>query len=567
MQAFADSYDKLLANIEGKIAELREREHKHPGVSIGTYLPDVESVLGDLQQREVVGRLWRRDHTVWKPDPTDITNCLGWLTVTNIMCDQVPALESFADEVRSAGFRHVVLLGMGGSSLGPEALPQTFGSTDGYPQLIVLYSTVPAWVQAVSESIDPARTLFLVSSKSGATTEPNTFYAHFRSLVEASVGREQAGGNFVAITDPSTSLEELAYEKEFRRIFLNPSDIGGRYSVLSYFGLVPAALTGVNIVTLLDRADCMREGCASCVPGHDNPGVQLGAVISTMASKGRDKLTLVTSPSISSFGLWAERIIAESTGKEGKGIIPIAGEPLVAPHFYGEDRLFVYVRVEGDSNSETDSDIERIEAAGQPVVRKDLKDQYDLGAEFYGWEFATAVAGAILGIHPFDQPNVQGAKDMTERILAQYQASGKLPDEGAPMSFRQLLSKVRPGDYLAIMSYLRQTVHVDRGLESLRRKVVERHSIATTQGYGPRFLHSTKQLHKGGPASGVFLQLTADYTDDVIIPGEAYSFGVLADAQALGDLEALRGAGQRAARVHLGSTVESGISRLAAELD
>ena len=566
LRAFADSYDKLLGNIRGKVAELREREHAHPSMSIGKYLTDVEAAVEELQQREVVGRMWRKDHTVWKPDPTEITNRLGWLTVTDVMCDQIPDLTAFGHEVRNAGFRHVVLLGMGGSSLGPEVLRQAFATSDGYPELIVLDSTVPAWVRAVSEGIDPARTLFLVSSKSGSTTEPNAFYAHFRSLVEGAMNQEQAGRNFVAITDPGTSLEELAHEKGFRRIFLNPSDIGGRYSVLSYFGLVPGALIGVNIATLLDRADCMREGCASFVPAHDNPGAWLGAVMGTMARKGRDKLTLVTSPSISSFGLWVEQLIAESTGKEGKGIIPIAGEPQVAPELYGDDRLFVYMRLGQDYNSETDDAIQQIESSGQPVVRLDLRDKYDLGAEFFRWEFATSVAGAILGINPFDQPNVQAAKDMTEKVLGQYQASGRLPQIGATMTFQKLLSEVRLGDYLAIMAYVGQTPEVDQALESLRRSVTERYSIATTLGYGPRFLHSIGQLHKGGPSSGLFLQLTEDHKDDLVIPGETYSFGSLADAQALGDLEALQASGRRAARVHLGSAVGPGILKLANEL-
>ena len=566
LRAFADSYDKLLGNIRGKVAELREREHAHPSMSIGKYLTDVEAAVEELQQREVVGRMWRKDHTVWKPDPTEITNRLGWLTVTDVMCDQIPDLTAFGHEVRNAGFRHVVLLGMGGSSLGPEVLRQAFATSDGYPELIVLDSTVPAWVRAVSEGIDPARTLFLVSSKSGSTTEPNAFYAHFRSLVEGAMNQEQAGRNFVAITDPGTSLEELAHEKGFRRIFLNPSDIGGRYSVLSYFGLVPGAPIGVNIATLLDRADCMREGCASFVPAHDNPGAWLGAVMGTMARKGRDKLTLVTSPSISSFGLWVEQLIAESTGKEGKGIIPIAGEPQVAPELYGDDRLFVYMRLGQDYNSETDDAIQQIESSGQPVVRLDLRDKYDLGAEFFRWEFATSVAGAILGINPFDQPNVQAAKDMTEKVLGQYQASGRLPQIGATMTFQKLLSEVRLGDYLAIMAYVGQTPEVDQALESLRRSVTERYSIATTLGYGPRFLHSTGQLHKGGPSSGLFLQLTEDHKDDLVIPGETYSFGSLADAQALGDLEALQASGRRAARVHLGSAVGPGILKLANEL-
>ena len=550
------------------------REHEQPGVgpsagsghALGGYLPDLEATLADLHEHDVVRRLWGRDHTLWKPEPTEIANRLGWLTVTDLMREQVPALEAFAGAVRDDGFLHVVLLGMGGSSLGPEVLRQTFGSSRGYPELIVLDSTVPAWVRGVTEDIDPARTLFLVSSKSGTTTEPNAFYAHFRGRVEEAVGERAARRHFVAITDPGTPLERLAREKDFRHIFLNPSDIGGRYSVLSYFGLVPAALTGVGIVGLLDRADTMREGCAACVPAHDNPGAWLGAVMGTMARQGRDKLTLVTSPGIGSFGLWVEQLIAESMGKEGRGIVPVAGEPPMNATSYGEDRLFIYLRLEGDDNSQTDDAIDRIESSGHPVVRLDLRDRLDLGAEFYRWEFATAVAGHILGVHPFDQPNVQGAKDMTERVLGQYQSSGSLPDTSPSLSLPELLSGSRPGDYLAIMAYVRQTKEVDEALESLRRRVTERYGIATTLGYGPRFLHSTGQLHKGGPASGLFLQITADHGEDLPIPNYPYTFATLADAQALGDLEALQASGRRVARVHLGRDKGEAIRSLAREV-
>ena len=533
---------------------------------VGDYLPDVEAALRDLQEHDMVERIWRKDHTVWKPDPAEISNRLGWLTVTDLMAERVPVLDTFADEIRADGYRHVVLLGMGGSSLGPEVLRQTFGSAAGYPELIVLDSTVPAWVLEVTEAIDPARTLFLVSSKSGSTVEPNAYYAHFRSLVEGAVGKEKAGRNFVAITDPGTKLEKLAQEHDFRSVFAAAPDIGGRYSVLSYFGLVPAALTGIDVMELLYRADCMREACASCVPAHDNPGAWLGAVMGSLARQGRDKLTLVTSPSVSGFGLWAEQLIAESTGKEGMGIVPVAGEPLVSADRYGDDRLFVYLRLEGDDNSDADDAIEGIEASGQPVVRLDLRDKYDLGAEFYRWEFATAVAGAILGINPFDQPNVQRAKDMTDRVLGQYQTSDKLPRSEVGGSFEKLLADVGPSDYLAIMAYVRQTHEADRAFNALRRAAIEKYGIATTLGYGPRFLHSTGQLHKGGPSSGLFLQLTADHGESLAIPGKPYSFGTLADAQALGDLEALQEAGRRVAWVHSDTGVESGIRRLADEM-
>ena len=555
-----------MVNIEDKKARLLAREHEHPGVSLGAYLPDVESALADLQRRQVISRIWTGDHTVWKPDPTEITNRLGWLTVTDVMCEQLPLMEAFANEVREAGFRHVVLLGMGGSSLGPEVLRQALGSAPGYPELIVLDSTVPAWVRSVAEAIDPAHTIFLVSSKSGSTTEPNMFYAYFRDLVEKAVGKDRAGQHFIAVTDPGTSLEKMARKQGFRQVFSNPPEIGGRYSVLSYFGLVPATLIGLDVLKLLDRADCMREGTASCVPAHENPGAWLGVVMGVLAQQGRDKLTVLTSPAISSFGLWVEQLIAESTGKEGLGIVPVAGEPLASPNHYGDDRLFVYLRLDGDDNDETDDAIEAIESSGQPVVRLDLRDKYDLGAEFFRWELATAVAGAILSINPFDQPNVQAAKDMTESVLSQFQSSGKLPDMEDSVSLGKLLATARQGDYLAIMAYVQQTPGVNQALDALRLKVTERHGIATTMGYGPRFLHSTGQLHKGGPGSGLFLQLTMEHARDVAIPDAPYTFGVLADGQAVGDLQALRASERRAVRVDLGSNPDVGIRRMAEEL-
>ena len=473
--AFADSFEKLLANIDEKRARLLARAHAHPGVSLGKHLPDVEATVADLQRRDVMGRIWRKDHTVWKPDPGEITNRLEWLTVSDAVSEEVSSLENFATEVRESDFRHVVLLGMGGSSLGPEVLRQTFGSAPGYPELIVLDSTVPGWVRAVTEGVDPGRTLFLVSSKSGGTIEPNSLYAHFRQLVEQATGKDKAGRNFVAVTDPGTSLGKLAREHEFRRTFVNPPDIGGRYSVLSYFGLVPAALMGTDIEELLYRADCMREGCAPFVPAHDNPGAWLGAAMGTLALRGRDKLTIVTSPSIGSFGLWAEQLLAESTGKEGKGVVPVAGESLVATNSYGDDRLFIYLRLEGDDNSDIDAVIDAIESSGQPVIRLALRDKHDLGGEFFRWELATAVAGSVLDIHPFDQPNVQAAKDMTESVLQQFDSFGEFPPVDAAVSVSELLSVVRPGNYLALMAYLQQTPEVDRALSGLRREVAERY--------------------------------------------------------------------------------------------
>jgi glucose-6-phosphate isomerase/transaldolase/glucose-6-phosphate isomerase len=540
-------------------------EHQHQGSSLGAYRPEVESALADLEQRRVISRIWSGDHTAWKLDPTEISDRLGWLTVTDVMREQIPIMQALAGEVRDEGYRHVVLLGMGGSSLGPEVLRQTFGSAPGYPELIVLDSTVPAWVQSVAEAIDPARTLFLVSSKSGSTTEPNMFYVYFRDLVERASGVAGAGRHFVAITDAGTPLDKLAVDQGFRRVFANPTEIGGRYSVLSYFGLVPAALIGLDLDRLISRADRMREESVPLVPAHGNPAAWLGAVMGVLSQQGRDKLTLVTSPAISSFGLWVEQLIAESTGKEGKGIVPVAGEPLGAPNYYGDDRVFVYLRLDGDENDEFDKAVGAIQDSGQPVVRLDLQDVYDIGAEFFRWEMATAIAGSILGINPFDQPNVQAAKDMTENVLGQFENSGKLPNMEDSAALDKLLSQAGPGDYLAIMAYIRQTPAIDQALDALRRRVMEKYGIATTMGYGPRFLHSTGQLHKGGPGSGLFLQLTGEHAQDLAIPDAPFTFGVLADGQAVGDLQALRASGRRAVRVDLGTDPESAIRGIGLE--
>ena len=527
---------------------------------------DVETTLADLNQGDIVGRIWSKDYTVWEPDPSEIINRMGWLTITDLMNEQATSIKSFANEIRDSGFNHIVLLGMGGSSLGPEVLRETFGSAPGYPELIVLDSMVPDWIQAVADTIDPARTLFLVSSKSGTTTEPIVLFYYFKGLVESAVGKGKSGKSFVAITDPGTPLTQLAEEEGFRRTFLNPPDIGGRYSVLSYFGLIPAALVGIDLKLILDKADCMREACAFGVPAHENPCACLGASVGALALLGRDKLTLVTSPAISSFGLWVEQLVAESTGKEGKGIIPVIGEPMVAPHYYGGDRLFIYLRLDGDDNSAIDAAIDHIKSSGQPVIVLELQDKYDLGREFFRWEFATAIAGAILGIHPFNQPNVQQAKDTTNHELYEYTVSGRLLQVQTTDSIAGLLASARSGNYLAIMAYCRQTPEMDEELMELRRKVLERHCIATTLGYGPRFLHSTGQLHKGGPGTGLFFQITTNYKKDLPIPGRPYTFGVVADAQAIGDLQALQDSGRRVARVHLDKDKPEEISKLVAEL-
>ncbi|MFC1892641.1 glucose-6-phosphate isomerase [Chloroflexota bacterium] len=447
--------------------------------NIESYKDDVEATLADLQQGDIVGRICRKDHTVWAPEPAEITNRLGWLTVVDLMRGQVAALQSFANEVREAGFRHVVLLGMGGSSLGPEVLQQTFGSVVGYPPLIVLDSTIPARVLAVTDIIDPVHTLFLVSSKSGTTIEPNSLFLYFESLVASATGKDNTGNNFIAITDPETPLTELASQKRFRHIFINPPDIGGRYSVLSYFGLVPSALIGIDIAALLDRAERMQKECSEAKLISENPGAKLGAVMGTLASSGRDKLTLFPSPSIGSFGLWVEQLVAESTGKDGKGIVPVAGEPFVEPVRYGNDRLFVCLRVSQDDNSAIDAVIDKLRGSGQPLIVLGIEDTYQLAAEFFRWEFATAVAGTILGIHPFDQPDVQAAKQTTETMLQEYMDTGILSRANITESLAGLLSKARSSDYLAVLAYVQQTPEVDGVMAEFRRRIIEKHAMAT----------------------------------------------------------------------------------------
>ena len=560
VKAFADSFVTLLANVEEKKAALLAN-HYAASAALGDSAPAVDAAVTDLAGRDAVRRVWQLDHTLWKPDPTELSNRLGWLTLPADMRAHADDLQSFADEVRGMGVRDVVLLGMGGSSLGAEVLRCVFGKASGRPRLTVLDTTVPDWIHAARNAIDIRHTLFLVSSKSGGTLETLTGYRYFRSLADAALG-EGAGSHFVAITDAGSGLERLARDEGFLRTFLNPETIGGRYSVLSFFGLVPAVLTGIDVAALLDRAALMQCACGESVPDADHSGLRLGAAIGTLAAAGRDKLTFVTTPSLDSFGLWAEQLIAESLGKEGTGIVPVANEPLLDPAHYGADRVFAYLRLDGDDARATDDAVARLEAAGHPVLRFTLRDKLDLAAEMYRWEFATAVAGVVLGVNPFDQPNVQLAKDNTAEVLAAYERDGSLPETPATLSVDELLAQAAPGDYLCVMAYVHQTPDVDAAIESLRRRAMERHAIATTYGYGPRFLHSTGQLHKGGPATALFLQITAAHPYDIDVPGQRYSFGTLAGAQALGDLQALQAAGLRVARVHLTGGVAEGIAEL-----
>jgi glucose-6-phosphate isomerase/transaldolase/glucose-6-phosphate isomerase len=529
---------------------------------------NISQTLDDLANSHAIERLWTRDHTLWKSDPTEIENRLGWLTVLDHMHDGLADLRSFTQAAREASTTDVVLLGMGGSSLGPEVLRCTFGSSKGFPRLWVLDSTVPGWVRHVTTTIHPARTLFLVASKSGGTIEVMSLFAHFWEIVRQTKGN-RGGAQFVAITDPGTGLEQLARERGFWRTFINPPDIGGRYSVLSYFGLIPAALLGLDIDKLLTRALAMREACRKTSPVKDNPGAALGAMMGTMVQAGRDKLTLITSPSMSSFGLWVEQLLAESTGKEGTGLVPIAGEPLAAPKFYGTDRVFVHLRLKGDRNTSLDRSVTALQRAGHPVLRLDLADRYDLGGEFFRWEFATAIAGHILGIHPFDQPNVQESKDNTGRVLKEVEIKGNLPPLPAStpkQALTQLLEQAAPNRYLSILAYTTPSPQMEAALRALRKAIMVRHHLATTAGYGPRYLHSTGQLHKGGPNSGLFLELIDTMKPDLPVPGKFYTFGTLAQAQAIGDLQSLQSHHRPASHITLGRDPVSTVRSLVALL-
>jgi transaldolase/glucose-6-phosphate isomerase len=572
---FATSFESLMATIAEKRDQLLAG-WQHQTASLGPYQAVVDDALAKIEAERVMARIWAHDHTVWKPGPTEITNRLGWLHTAEVMIENVPRLEALVEAARAEGYTHALLLGMGGSSLAPEVFRKTFGVKDGYLDLAVLDSTDPGSVLAYAERLDPTRTLFIVATKSGTTAETLSFFRFFYNRVADAVGVDRAGEHFVAITDPGTKLVDLAERYDFRSTFLNDPNIGGRYSALSYFGLVPAALVGVDVPTLLGRAMAATCGSESCVTPEENLGARLGAILAELAKAGRDKATFAISPSIASFGDWVEQLIAESTGKEGKGILPVVREPLGLPEVYGADRLFVHLRLAGDDAH--DAALADLEAAGHPVVRLNLHDRYDLGGQFFLWEIATAVAGHRLGINPFDQPDVEAAKVLARRMVAEYtrikdiRGKGTLPaGESAPLTAEALhdfLAQAQPRSYIALQAYVQPTAEADVALATLRVQLRDRFQLATTFGYGPRFLHSTGQLHKGDAGRGLFIQLTADGPRDVPIPDEAgspdssISFGVLKLAQALGDRQALLDAGRRVIRFHLGEDVVAGLKHL-----
>ena len=520
----------------------------------------VRARLTTFRNEEIVRRIWDRDASVWSK--TDEDRWLGWLTLPMQDRSGVAPVLQLASDIKSEGMTDVVLLGMGGSSLAPDVMRSIIGRTDGYPNLHVLDSTDPGQILSVEAAIDIKRTLIVVASKSGTTLEVNILKQHFFDRAIAAVGKQEAGRHFVLTTDPGSKLEQIARQEGFRAIFPGIPTVGGRYSALSNFGLVAAALLGADPLLLLDRARAMAELCASA--GADNPGLELGVVLGELALAGRDKPTLIAPPNVVSFGSWLEQLVAESLGKNGKGIIPIEGEVPGAPEVYGNDRVFIHVRAAGAPDAATDALVDRIQRAGHPIVKIEWPDRYALGAEFFRWEFATAVAGAVLGVNPFDQPDVEAAKVVTRRLAGEYEITGVLPDDDPPLEesgLKALIEQLRDGDYFALLAFIEMNDRYSNALEAIRGLVRDRRKVATSVGFGPRYLHSTGQAHKGGPNSGVFLMITGDDPTDLPVPGQRYSFGTIKRLQARGDFEVLQSRGRRALRVHL-KDVESGLREL-----
>jgi transaldolase/glucose-6-phosphate isomerase len=580
VSAFVTSMNTLMAAIGERRAALLETASGRQRMA----LPEPLAAAAGAEVTRLAGahagkRLWDADPKLFSDDPAhekSIKNRLGWLRSPALMQTKLGELSTFAADVVAAGYTEAVLLGMGGSSLCPEVLGLTTPPTPGKLVLHVLDNTDPAAVAHVDRAIAGKKALFIVSSKSGGTIEIQSFERFFWQKTLDACGGDvaAAGASFVAITDPATRLGQLAEEKHYRKVFINPADIGGRYSAISYFGLVPGALIGAHPTAMVGAAVEMAAASGPVVPEAESPGLVLGAALSAAAKAGRDKLTLVMTPAIASLGSWVEQLVAESTGKEGRGIVPIDAEPLGPPEVYADDRFFVHVRL-GDGDQAQEAGLGALERAGHPVVRIAMPDTPALGREFFRWEVATAIAGAGLGVNPFDEPNVTEAKLATSALLAAGQGDGSGPTSAADDTcevrdlerIRAHLDTAKPGDYIALCAYFMRTPARDGALTRMRVACRARSRNATTLGYGPRFLHSTGQLHKGGPNTGVFLQLTADVPADVAIPGEVYSFATLRNAQALGDLQVLRRRGRRVLRVHLGADVEGGLAMLAQALE
>ena len=591
VRLFADAADQLYAAVQKKRrtvlgAKLNGMSYKLPQ----ELAKDVEAALEDWRKEGKVRRLWAADASLWTE--ADEAHWLGWLEMVDKQLKGIAHLQDFADDVKRSGFTDVLLLGMGGSSLGPEVLGETF-SEPGFPKLHVLDSTDPAQISQFEARIDSARTLFLVSSKSGSTLEPNIFKQYFYERARQAVGAKEAPNRFVAITDPGSSLEKIALTEGFRGVFHGLPSIGGRYSVLSDFGMVPAAAIGIDPRVFLESTAEMVRSCAASAPPLENPGVILGAILGTCQRRGRDKVTILASPGIADFGAWLEQLLAESTGKLGKGIVPVDGEPLGAPAVYGNDRLFAYLRLAADRDADQERGVAALEAAGQPVVRITVHDRMQLGQEFFRWEMATAAAGSIIGINPFDQPDVEAAKVKTRDLTDAYEKTGELPAERAffegdgiklfadprneaalkpqaaslTAALKAHFGRIGQGDYAGLLAYIeRSPAHIDV-VRRIRCAIRDRTKAATCVGFGPRFQHSTGQAYKGGPNSGVFLQITCDDAADLAVPGQSYSFGIVKAAQARGDYDVLAERGRRALRAHITGDLDAGLATLSRAIE
>ena len=594
VKLFADAFDQLLEAVEKS-----SKSGNTPQVSHQTYMlpADLKSAvdqgIDDWRANGKVRRLWQHDASLWTG--TDEASWLGWLGITDDQIAHNDSLRKVAEDAKARSFDHILLLGMGGSSLCPDVLRMTYGKVAGYPELHVLDSTDPAQVKAAEKAIDLAKTLFIVSSKSGSTLEPNIFKQYFFDRVKHTIGADKAGSRFIAITDPGSKMQGVAEGDHFRHIFYGLPSIGGRYSALSNFGMVPAAAMGLDTKKFLSRTEEMVQACASCVPLEENPGVVLGIILGSAAKAGRDKVTIITSPGISDLGAWLEQLLAESTGKQGKGIVPVDREDLGEPDKYGKDRVFAYLRLEGEADAQQDAKVAAIEKAGHPVVRIAVADTYDLGQEFFRWEIATAVAGSIIGINAFNQPDVEASKIATRNLTSEYEKTGSLPAEKPILEDKGIklftdeknadalakaagsdktlagylkahLSRIKAGDYFAILGYIQMDAEHEKALQGIRMNVRDTKHVATCLGFGPRFLHSTGQAYKGGPNTGVFLQITCDDAADLPVPEQKYTFGIVKAAQARGDFQVLVERDRRALRVHLGKDLKTGLATLAAAI-
>jgi len=571
VRAFADSFNQLISTLEEKRQIILQKQADIRTPKFGKYQTQIAKRLDHLRKTNFIRRIWEKDYTLWtiKTLP-EITDRLGWLSLPETMHSQLEVFVSFANQIKSEGFRYAVLLGMGGSSLAPEVYQKIFGNKEGYPKLIVLDSTHPSAIDYIENEIDLIKTLFIVSSKSGTTMETLSLFRYFWKKI-GEVDKDR-GRHFIAISDPGTPLIKLAEERGFRRAFQATPDVGGRYSALTAFGLLPASLIGMDVHQFIDRAWTMSESCAFCVSSNEATGLIIGSALGELTNIRKDKVTFLTSSSIGSFSDWVEQLIAESTGKDGKGIIPIVNEPITSPDNYGEDRFFVHFFSKEDNEADLDGLVEALERKGHPIISINLTDKLNLSQEIFSWELAIAATGSIIGIHPFNQPNVQMAKDLAKKMMEKTE-KGIKDNEGVETisiedketlskAIKEWINQAKKGDYIAIQAYLPRTVKTNKALQKIRNEFLNRYKLATTLGYGPRFLHSTGQLHKGGPNTGLFIQLIDELEEDLAVPETSYTFGTLIKAQALGDYKALRQLNRRILRINLKRDIIDGLSSL-----